>query len=82
MAEYGLAESDLLDLPCTWRTCHGNRYPLFERSVVEAVVRGKKESDPAYAAAAQTKADVQALCAAKSTLRGKAVQVDISSTAR
>ena len=46
----GLTAEDLEDLPCQWRSCHGNSYPLFTTSDVEALVRKKRSTDPKFAA--------------------------------
>ena len=38
VAEYGITKEDLAEVPCQWRSCHGNAYPLLQRSDVEAAV--------------------------------------------
>ena len=69
VAEYGVSREDLADVPCTWRSCHGNSYPLFQRTDVIAAVAKKKASDPAYASAQQTKAEEKELATAKAVLQ-------------
>lgn len=69
IAEYGISAADLDGVPCTWRSCHGNSYPLYERSDVLAVVAGKKAKDPSYASAAKASADKKELAEARSNLR-------------
>ena len=68
IAEYGITKEDLADTPCQWRSCHGNAYPLLQRSDVEAVVAKKKTSDASYAAKSKLKADAKELMAAKAAL--------------
>ncbi len=68
ISQYGVTEEDLTELPCKWRSCHGNPFPLFERSAVEQLVAKKKGSDPAFAAAAKASDDAKAARAAKAAL--------------
>lgn len=69
VAEYGVSRSDLVDVPCTWRSCHGNSYPLYQRSDVEAAVAKKKASDPAYASVQKAQAVAKELTTAKAALQ-------------
>ena len=59
----GLKQSDLEDLPCSWRSCHGNSYPMYQRSDVDKVVAAKRAGDKGFAAAQDKQATAAAVCA-------------------
>ena len=76
IAEYSVSREDLSDVPCSWRSCHGNSYPLLQRSDVEAVVAKKKASDPAYAHAANAKQTSKELASARTALSEATSKLD------
>ena len=65
IAEYGISRADLEHVPCTWRSCHGNSYPLYQRSDVLAAVANKRACDPTFASAEKVKQDAKELAAAQ-----------------
>ena len=64
----GLKQSDLEDLPCSWRSCHGNSYPMYQRSDVDKVVAAKRAGDKGFAAAQDKQATAAAVSKARKAL--------------
>mmetsp|Transcript_69815 Transcript_69815/g.195175 ORF Transcript_69815/g.195175 Transcript_69815/m.195175 type:complete len:207 (-) Transcript_69815:705-1325(-) len=65
----GLTRADLENVPHKWRSCHGNSYPLYQRSDIARAVNQKKATDPEFAASLQKADDKRTVAAAKQSLK-------------